>query len=57
MEEKNIITILESLAEVIRECKMEIWRLEYKVKELDEKNKELKEALRNKEMKEAIKNG
>lgn len=47
MEDKDIITILESLAEVIRECKMEIWRLEYKVKELDEKNKELKEAMRN----------
>lgn len=47
MEEKDFNTILESLATVIRDCKLEISLMEFKIKDLEEKNKELREALKN----------
>jgi hypothetical protein len=42
MDERNIVTILESLAKVIRDQETTIY-----IKDLEAENKELKEAMRN----------
>ena len=47
MNEKDLHTILESLARVIRDLETQIYIKELKVKELETENETLKEAIRN----------
>jgi hypothetical protein len=47
MDERNLVTILESLAKVIRDQETTIYIKDHKIKDLEAEIKELKEIMRN----------